>query len=113
MQNCGIYPDAISPFNDKPKTDELLTKASEPCSTDTCCAKEPRVVEESTAAFTVAGVEEPDLPIACDDDDEFCSKKRQKVDSPDGSIIAPETTESSILNLLQKHDEGVSILFCI
>ncbi|KAJ4719262.1 ATP-dependent DNA helicase [Melia azedarach] len=67
MQNCGIYPDAISPFNDKPKTDELLSKASEPCSTDTCCAKEPRVVEESTAAFTVAGVEEPDLPIACDD----------------------------------------------
>lgn len=122
MENCGISPEVIPPSQKKGNTDELPSKASETCSIDTWHAEEPHEVEECGKSMVTYGcaynnkemtslpvtkAEVQELSVGCDDDD-LCSHKRQKVDCPDGGFIALEATESSMLNMLQKHDEGVS-----
>lgn len=122
MENCGISPEVIPPSQKKGNTDELPSKASETCSIDTCHAEELHEVEECGKSMVTYGfaynnkemtslpvtkAEVQELSVGCDDDD-LCSHKRQKVDCPDGGFIALEATESSMLNMLQKHDEGVS-----
>lgn len=123
MENCGISPEVIPPSQKKGDTDELPSKASETCSIDTWHAEEPHEVEECGKSMVTYGcaynnkemtslpvtkaAEVQELSVGCGDD-ELCSHKRQKVDCPDGGFTALEATESSMLNLLQKHDEGVS-----
>lgn len=122
MENCGISPEVIPPSQKKGNTDELPSKASETCSIDTCHAEELHEVEECGKSMVTYGfaynnkemtslpvtkAEVQELSVGCGDD-ELCSHKRQKVDCPDGGFIALEATESSMLNMLQKHDEGVS-----
>lgn len=122
MENCGISPEVIPPSQKKGDTDELPSKASETCSIDTCHAEELHEVEECGKSMVTYGcaynnkemtslpvtkAEVQELSVGCGDD-ELCSHKRQKVDCPDGGFTVLEATESSVLNLLQKHDEGVS-----
>ncbi|KAH9716719.1 werner syndrome ATP-dependent helicase [Citrus sinensis] len=123
MENCGISPEVIPPSQKKGDTDELPSKASETCSIDTWHAEEPHEVEECGKSMVTYGfaynnkemtslpvtkAEVQELSVGCGDD-ELCSHKRQKVDCPDGGFTVLEATESSVLNLLQKHDEGLPL----
>ncbi|KDO41229.1 hypothetical protein CISIN_1g0444902mg, partial [Citrus sinensis] len=115
MENCGISPEVIPPSQKKGNTDELPSKASE-----TWHAEEPHEVEECGKSMVTFGcaynnkemtslpvtkAEVQELSVGCGDD-ELCSHKRQRVDCPDGGFTVLEATASSVLNLLQKHDEG-------
>ncbi|KAL5759023.1 hypothetical protein ACOSP7_021634 [Xanthoceras sorbifolium] len=114
MQNLGISLEKIlSSQHNICKADELPSKASEPCSTDTCHVTVPHEVEASynngkPECYTTTGIEEPEV-LEIQDLDELCSNKRQKVDSPDGSSTSLEATESSMLNWLKECDEGVAV----
>lgn len=123
MENCGIVPEVIPPSQKKGNTDEVPSKESETCSVDTCHAEEPHELEEfvknmvtygctynykEMTSLPVTKEEVQELSVGCDDD-ELCSHKRQKVDCPDGSFTVLAVTESSVLNLLQKHDEGLPL----
>ncbi|KAK2644672.1 hypothetical protein Ddye_019867 [Dipteronia dyeriana] len=116
MQSLGISLEMISSGHQNMcKADELPSKASEHCSTDTMCHVEgPHEVEVShingkPECCTAMGIKGPEVLEIQDDDDEHFSIKRQKVDSPDGSSTSLEAKESSLIDWLKKYDEGAAL----
>ncbi|KAI9198535.1 hypothetical protein LWI28_017629 [Acer negundo] len=116
MQSLGISLEMISSGHwNMCKADELPSKASEPCSTDTSYHLEgPHEVDVShingkPECCAATGIEGPEVLEIQDDDDEHFSSKRQKVYSPDGSSTSLEATESFLIDWLKKYDEGAAL----
>lgn len=122
MEKCGKLQEMIPASHTK--ADEFLMKALQQHSVDACHIEEPHEVEEAKemvancssynkeerTSLTSASARGPELAHDNNDEDndEPGSIKRQRVENEVERSSAFEVTESSILNLLQEFDNGVS-----
>lgn len=122
MEKCGKLQEMIAASHTK--ADEFLMKALQQHSIDACHIEEPHEVEEAKemgancssynkeerTSLTSASARGPELAHDKNDEDndEPGSIKRQRVENEVERSSAFEVTESSILNLLQEFDNGVS-----
>ncbi|KDP45660.1 hypothetical protein JCGZ_17267 [Jatropha curcas] len=94
MQNCGISLEVALP------SDPSISKASE---------LENKVTDSSTKTAPLAFTMTQEQEVPPINDDLQLPEKRQKLNTTEGSSVALEATENSILNWLEKLNEGVSL----